>query len=413
MVGGDLNDPTKSLAKPIGSDNVVFSCDLWNLLRERFPHRLLYETSFTQAKMASMLSTFEIEPQRVGKRRGKQVLRWYLKSDFDDPIGRYAPEIAAALLQTEEVPRSIVADTPDPHVVSAEPTEPPVAESVIPAPVAESPASCEGATLLHEEAEGSTVAPSTHSAPDPVAEGATVAATIIAHQGEAIQEAIDGTKDTIAKHVGTIAKADRVLAVLESRDDPEPPTATPDKRPIADRIKGITRAADGTIIADKSQPRPTTMTVKKTGKDCWVVETQRSDETMIRVSQTFRSEAAASAELSRLSAGGKPEPEPPTLAPADLIRASQTRQQPTNGRVMVKRVRARDKPDKKPYYIVVVWKDDAWYDETFAEYATVEEADAAAEARRLKGSDPQPPTPPRPNGKLDPKNEKNNSDTRK
>jgi len=148
VVGGDPNDSTKNPGKPIGSDNAVFSCDLWTLLRERFPHRLLYETNFTQAKMASMLSTFEIEPQRVGKRRGKHVLRWYLRSDFDDAIARYAPEIAAALLQTEEVPRSSVADNPEPQGVLTAATEPPALEAVMAAPVAEGSTSSAGAAPL-------------------------------------------------------------------------------------------------------------------------------------------------------------------------------------------------------------------------------------------------------------------------
>jgi hypothetical protein len=139
-----VGDPPKG----IGEGNVVFSSDLWNLLRERFSHRLLYETNFTQAKMASMLSTFEIEPQRVGKRRGKHVLRWYLRSDFDNAIARYAPEIAAALLQTEEVPRSSVADNPEPQGVSTAATEPPALEAVMAAPVAEGSTSSAGATPL-------------------------------------------------------------------------------------------------------------------------------------------------------------------------------------------------------------------------------------------------------------------------
>src|SRR5205823_11643795 len=87
---------------PIGHNNVVFTADLWKLLKERFGDRMLYETNWSQAKLASMLRTFEIEPQRIGKRRGKHVLRWYRRGDFDDAIARYAPDIAAAMTQESD-----------------------------------------------------------------------------------------------------------------------------------------------------------------------------------------------------------------------------------------------------------------------------------------------------------------------
>jgi hypothetical protein len=78
--------------QPIGK--FVFSDDLFTLLKERFPHRLLYESNFTKAKLASMLSTFEIEPCQ--HRRGAKNWRGYPRSDFDDAIARYAPDAIAA-----------------------------------------------------------------------------------------------------------------------------------------------------------------------------------------------------------------------------------------------------------------------------------------------------------------------------
>lgn len=65
-----LLDPDVILGDPpqrIGADGFVFSGDLHTILRERFPHRALYETGFTQAKLASMLGTFDIE---TGQQRG-------------------------------------------------------------------------------------------------------------------------------------------------------------------------------------------------------------------------------------------------------------------------------------------------------------------------------------------------------
>lgn len=92
-----LLDPDVLVGEPprqIDTGNFVFSGDLLTLLRERFPHRTIYEAGFTQAKLASMLSTFDIETNQ--QRRGKQVLRAYRRSDFDDPIARYAPDVVAA-----------------------------------------------------------------------------------------------------------------------------------------------------------------------------------------------------------------------------------------------------------------------------------------------------------------------------
>jgi hypothetical protein len=98
-----LLDPDAMVGDPpqrIGTGNVVFSGDLFTLLKERFPHRLLYESNFTQAKLASMLSTFDIHTD--GKRRGKQVLRAYTRADFDDAITRYAPDVLAAYAEERD-----------------------------------------------------------------------------------------------------------------------------------------------------------------------------------------------------------------------------------------------------------------------------------------------------------------------
>jgi hypothetical protein len=93
-----LTDPDVTVGdppRPIGTDNCVFSGDLCDLICLYYPHRETYQ-GFTQARLASMLSRFDIAPEPRGKRRGKDVLRWYRRNAFDEWLTRYGFIDAAA-----------------------------------------------------------------------------------------------------------------------------------------------------------------------------------------------------------------------------------------------------------------------------------------------------------------------------
>ncbi len=77
--------------KPIGSDNCVFSGDLCDLIVQYYGYRETYQ-GFTPARLASMLSRFDIAPELRCKRRGKQVLRWYRADRFTEWFVRYGFE---------------------------------------------------------------------------------------------------------------------------------------------------------------------------------------------------------------------------------------------------------------------------------------------------------------------------------
>jgi hypothetical protein len=86
-----LTDPDVRVGEPpqrIGYDNAVFSADLCALLVEHFPHREIY-AGFTQARLATMLRNFDIEPEPRCKRRGKQVLHYYRADAFTEWLIRY------------------------------------------------------------------------------------------------------------------------------------------------------------------------------------------------------------------------------------------------------------------------------------------------------------------------------------
>ena len=93
MLLGDLasllTDPEIKIGDPpapLGDKDFLLSSDLCALLREHFPHRELY-AGFTQARLASMLSTFDIEPEQ--KRHGSHVLRGYRRKPFNEWMIRY------------------------------------------------------------------------------------------------------------------------------------------------------------------------------------------------------------------------------------------------------------------------------------------------------------------------------------
>jgi hypothetical protein len=96
----------------IGHDNAVFSADLCALLIEHFLHREIYQ-SFTQARLATMLRNFDIEPEPRCKRRGKQVLHyyradafteWLIRYGFADPSEKIAGSDVAPVAGTAEPP---------------------------------------------------------------------------------------------------------------------------------------------------------------------------------------------------------------------------------------------------------------------------------------------------------------------
>ena len=73
----------------IGWNNTVFSADLCELIVQYFPHRETY-TGFTTARLATMLSRFDIEPESRVKRRGSDNgTRWYRRDAFDEWFVRY------------------------------------------------------------------------------------------------------------------------------------------------------------------------------------------------------------------------------------------------------------------------------------------------------------------------------------
>jgi hypothetical protein len=106
MTSGDTLDPSETLLgdiatiltdpdvlvgdppKTIGSDNAVFTGDLCDLIVQYYPYREAYQ-SLTQARVATMLRRFDIEPEPRCKRRGKQVLHWYRRNAFDEWFVRY------------------------------------------------------------------------------------------------------------------------------------------------------------------------------------------------------------------------------------------------------------------------------------------------------------------------------------
>jgi hypothetical protein len=161
MTSGDTRDPSEMLLgeaatiltdpeilvgdppKPIGTNNTVFSGDLCDLLVRYFPHREAY-AGLTQARVASMLRVFDIEPEQNGKWRGKQNLRWYRRDAFTPWFIRYG--------FIEQADETVVDSLPEGATDGAH---------------------SEGATPLHQETERSTVAPRTDSVPEPVAETST------------------------------------------------------------------------------------------------------------------------------------------------------------------------------------------------------------------------------------------------
>jgi hypothetical protein len=73
----------------IGYNNCVFSADLCDLIVQYFPHRETY-TGFTTARLATMLSRFDIEPEPRVKRRGSDNgTRWYRRDAFSPWFVRY------------------------------------------------------------------------------------------------------------------------------------------------------------------------------------------------------------------------------------------------------------------------------------------------------------------------------------
>jgi hypothetical protein len=84
-----LTDPEIKVGDPpapVGDKDFLLSSDLCALLREYFPHRELY-AAFTQAKLASMLSNFDIVPEQ--RRHASRVLRGYRRKSFDEWLIRY------------------------------------------------------------------------------------------------------------------------------------------------------------------------------------------------------------------------------------------------------------------------------------------------------------------------------------
>lgn len=77
-----MGDPPR----PIGKGEFVFTADLYGLLVETYPEREAY-MGFNQARLATMLRAFNIEPEQ--KRRGEQVLRAYPRSMFTEWFARY------------------------------------------------------------------------------------------------------------------------------------------------------------------------------------------------------------------------------------------------------------------------------------------------------------------------------------
>jgi hypothetical protein len=104
-------------AKPIGAGNCVFSGDLCDLIGQYFPHREAY-VGFTQARLAAMLSRFDIAPEPRCKRRGKSVLHWYRRDAFDEWFVRYGLVEPADETVVDPMPEGAADD------ISAEPATP-------------------------------------------------------------------------------------------------------------------------------------------------------------------------------------------------------------------------------------------------------------------------------------------------
>jgi hypothetical protein len=122
--------------EPIG--DAVFSSDLCALVRDWFEeeHGELY-AGFSPAKLASMLSNFDIAPEKVGKRRpGETPQRYYRREVFDEWFARYgfvAPAAESVASVADAVVEGAAKDaTPlHPHVPDQEPTEQPAAPEIV------------------------------------------------------------------------------------------------------------------------------------------------------------------------------------------------------------------------------------------------------------------------------------------
>ncbi len=99
----------------IGWNNTVFSADLCEMIVQYFPHRETY-TGFTTARLATMLSRFDIEPEPRVKRRGSDNgTRWYRRDAFDEWFVRYGfvePDGGATDAVVVETDDTVKAATP-------------------------------------------------------------------------------------------------------------------------------------------------------------------------------------------------------------------------------------------------------------------------------------------------------------
>jgi hypothetical protein len=133
--------------RPIGWNNTVFSSDLCELIGQYFPQRETY-AGFTQARLAGMLSRFDIEPEPRVKRRGSDNgIRWYRRDAFDEWFVRYG----------FEPPDAVETEIAEPPNTSGEPEDTP-AEAATPIP-----------EVPDQEVAGSNVAPSVAAVVDAVA----------------------------------------------------------------------------------------------------------------------------------------------------------------------------------------------------------------------------------------------------
>jgi len=96
----------------IGWNNIVFSSDLSDLIVQYFPHRETY-TGFTAARLATMLSRFDIQPEPRVKRRGSDNgTRWYRRAAFDEWFTRYGFEPPDETVEMEPAENSPILDEP-------------------------------------------------------------------------------------------------------------------------------------------------------------------------------------------------------------------------------------------------------------------------------------------------------------